>query len=443
MTHELGPRLDDRLARLADPPAVGDWVDVQRRAGRLEARRARRRVAVLAAAAVLVGAALLPAAGLGTHVLDFFGVSETTEEVPRISPSAPEHPYVYGDELEGYGKTRRLAAPVLAPLRGKEGPLAVPSPDGRYVAYHTWERGTPTLRVYDVKTGRDRLLAEGAQDVAWGQRGIAYVQAVHPRYVARRAYAGRIVVRRSLGSAPETWVASPGQYTVYAWARDRLLVRSRGCNLAGCVDPLPTGTYVLDGRAGRRSLGGFLPMALSASGRYAFGPFYPVAGQDSPSSLVQIVDLQTGRRVVRLDLRRAVAAGVPRSVVEGGVGTSAWARDRIVAVSSAGRNSSLVFFRFRHRRLTVEQVLRLDENAGLRGRHGGPFLSTPVFADARARVVSFSADLAASKLGYVSTILTCDRVTRTCRRGRFLRPARWLALVHNPSRPLPARGRTD
>jgi hypothetical protein len=58
--------------------------------------------------------------------------------------------------------------------------------------------------VNDLRDGSDRLLARGAQTVAWGADGrIAYFQADHARYAAG-PYLGKIVVR-SLTRPSTAW----------------------------------------------------------------------------------------------------------------------------------------------------------------------------------------------------------------------------------------------
>ena len=106
--------------------------------------------------------------------------------------------------------------------------VAVSSPDGRYVAYHSWQGKTPLLRVHDLRDGSDRLLARGAQTVAWGADGrIAYFQADHARYAAG-PYLGKIVVR-SLTRPSTAWTPRAGGYEAVAWAGGRLLIGVRPC----------------------------------------------------------------------------------------------------------------------------------------------------------------------------------------------------------------------
>jgi hypothetical protein len=60
----------------------------------------------------------------------------------------------------------------------------------------------------------------------------------------------------------------------------------------------------------------------------------------------------------------------------------------------------------------------------------------PVFVDAAAREFMAEVTLLQTDVRGTSLWLTCDRIARTCRRGRSIEPAtRWAALVYNPSRP--------
>ena len=134
----------------------------------------------------------------------------------------------------------KLASPPVTPLAGWLTPAAVPSPDGRYLAYNTWQElraddpglswsdqgiesgdplATPSLRVYDTTTGSDDVLARGAFSVAWGKDGrLAYFTGAERDYRAGVSYVGRVVVRRSLGSKPTVWSTEVGRYIVVGWA---------------------------------------------------------------------------------------------------------------------------------------------------------------------------------------------------------------------------------
>ena len=425
--------LESRLSALAEPLPGADWLDVQRRARRRTF--ARRRVLTIVVAAALALAAAVPAVGLD-DVLDLLGVTQTDADVPPTSAGAGPLPYVYGDTVYGLARPRRLAAPLRAPLLGETAALAVRSPDGRYLAYHTSRGVTPDLRVHDLRTGSDRLLAHGAHMVAWGARGLAYFQADPPEYRERFAFAGRILVRATPKAKPVTWVAGIGKYSVVAWAGRRLVIHSEGCNAPTPADPpdspgpfcrsaLAPGPYVLDGPGRARFLGTRTITAVSPDGRLGFGPLRnPV--QDSPSSVAHVTDLMTGRLMARLDVRRAARDA------DAWIGYVDWRGDSIATVSS----NRLLVLRFRNRRLALERSLRLRSDF-FRGTFG-PTFSTPVFADATGRrvVVRVAAEYRGAESRGVRTFLVCDVAARRCRAGRPLRERLLLGLVSNPSRPL-------
>lgn len=440
MSDGLDPNLEARLSRLAPQLAGADWPDVRRR-GSAAAPRVRRRLLAALVAATLALAAAVPALGLDDRLLDLLGVTQTDEDVPTSAGAGPL-PYVYGDTLHGFGSPRRLAAPLLPRFVGEGPAIAVPSPDGRYLAYHTADRVGPTLRVLDLRTGSDRVLARGAQMVAWGRRGIAYFQADPPEYRERFAYAGRVVVRSTPDAAPVTWVEGVGVYEIFAWAGPRLVIESRGCNLpvreddAGspgpfCLSQLAPGPYVLDGPGRARFLGDHRVAAVSPDGRYGFGPLQQPL-QDSPTPLAHVVDLATGERVAKLDLRRTRRG---REVQLYGSGGGAWTGDTIAVVASVAE-TRLVVLRYRTGRLTVERALRLEREF-FPGTFG-PTFSTPVFADRAGRrvVVRVSAEYRdTAEYRGIRAFLTCDLETRRCRAGRPLRDRLSLSVVFNPSRP--------
>jgi hypothetical protein len=336
----------------------------------------------------------------------------------------------------------RLAAPVRAPLVGEQAPLAVTSPQSDHVVYHAWrgrEDGTPLLRVVEIRSGRDRILAVGAQTVAWARDGrIAYARGLHAGYRPRLAYVTQVVVRRSRDAPPVQWTRTRAEYSVLAWAGRRLLVSVRACNVAPCHagdgSPEPD-VYALDGPGKLRSLDLGNISAVSPDGRYVVGTFLPTRGQDSPSSIVHVVDVATGRVAASLDLARAARGRVPRAWLLAGADEGAWRGDDIAAVSTIGNGSVLVFLRFVGRRLVLEHVLRLDRTAR-RGVRYGPFLFGPVFLQGDTRKLLVHVRVITTRGHGVTAALTCDRVTLRCVRGRPLPPRRWFAWVPNPSRPL-------
>jgi hypothetical protein len=361
--------LEDRLAA-ARLDATGDWDDVVSRARKPEPRRSRRRlVLVVAALALVIGVGT--ALAIGHAVFGWFAVTKTNEEVP--ARAADDVAYVAGSDLHIPGRpAQRLKFPLLAPLLGQDVHLVVPSPEGRYVVYHAWQRSVALLVVHDTRIGRDRILARGAQTVAWARDGrLAYVQAIRPRYSQGNAYRGRIVVRRPFDGTPVVWTPRPASYGVIAWARGRLLVGVRRCLLLACNPDPETGVYALDRPGKLMRLPVSSVSALSPDGRFAIGPFLPVPGQDSPSSLVRLVDVVRGRVLTTFDLVAAARAqGRDPRAFNTGIQAAAWRGDEIVATSSAGGGSKLVFLGASGGRSTS---WRSCESRGRRFPHGmGP-----------------------------------------------------------------------
>jgi len=422
--------LAESLRELA-PAGEGNWSEVVSRAKALDAANGRqRRRLVLALAAVVLVLLTGTALAIGNRFLDWFTVSTTSESAPTLPGAAS---YVSGQTLYLTGrKPQRLESPLLAALLGQNATLVVESPGHRYVAYHSWRERVPLLFVHDTVTGLDRLLARGAQTIAWGNDGrIAYVQADPPRYRSSRAYVGRVMVQ-TLSSKPRSWTKRPGNYQVLAWARGRLLVGIRACYLSGCErDPAP-GVYVVE-RSGRLvSLPLATLLALSPDGRQALGRYDPVPGQDSPSPLVRLVDVASGRVLATLDLTQAARAAGLRGSLPGALYTAAWRGGEIVGAFS-GLDGVVVFLRVRAQRLSIEELVRVP-TATLPGRYGLTF-GVPAFVNGSTdRIVVPLQRSGEGNRSFVA-VLACNRQSRHCVRGRLLAGRDWFAVVSNPSRP--------
>lgn len=431
--------VDVRAALLAAVPAgSGDWADVAARAAaqRRGVRRRRRVALILAFALLLVGAGTTLA--LGSRFFDWFGTQRSHEQAPTLPAGAP---YVLGATLyRAHEEPQQLSHPLLAPLLGQDAILAVMSPGGRYLAYHSSgaRSGTtvlPLLYVHDTATGRDRLLARGAQTVAWSGDGrIAYFRATRARYDGRNgAYVGHVVVR-TLSTPEARWTTNAGGYEVLAWARGRLLVGVRRCFFSNCRRDPARGVYVLSEAGALRPLPLATVGALSPDGRYAFGRYDPVPGQDSPSALVRVVEIATGRPVATVDLGDVMRRAGLRGDLPGAIKAGAWRRSEIV-VSFGGRDSALAFLRLRGRRLEVESVARIPPQT-LRTRYGVAF-GVPLFTSGANVVVPIRGERRSGR--YVVSVAACSRVTHRCLLGRVLPVRRWFAVAVNPSRPLPSR----
>jgi hypothetical protein len=301
-------------------------------------------------------------------------------------------------------------------------PAAVPSPDGRYLAYNLWrtlrrddparswaEQGieagdglaVPELRFHDLASGRDAPLAEGAYSVAWRSDGaLAYARGVDPVYRAYRPYETELVVRLTLDGPERAWSSRPGRYVAVAWAGSQLIAYR--LSEGESVD-----TLAFEGPGRERMLveGGTL-VALSPDGRHAFVE----EGAGSGLSRVSVVDVSSGVR--RSDLQ-----------IDGAVGYAGdWTANLVVATSGRG----LSVFAVGYERIAVEQEFTLQANP-----------TEPRFADDRgSRIV------AAIETPGGPAFLDCDRAVGRCLQ---LRPdptapgvgpwKAWRRPVYNPSRP--------
>jgi hypothetical protein len=289
--------------------------------------------------------------------------------------------------------------------------LAVPSQDGRYVAYHAAPGGRPELRVVDTITGEDRLLATGAQSIAWGER-LAFVRD------------RQVLVTDRTAEQAEPWTHEPNDYSVAAWAGDLLLVDDPHTEVRALAAP---------GRSRRLSIDNFA--ALSPDGRAAIGTYLPGLYQDSPSPIVHVDDVRTGRTIASIDLARATGGGAPARWVQAGIRTAAWRGDTIVGTSNAGSVGVLVVLRFDGMSLRLERVLRLDRPARARGREM-LYFGNPLFTGAGTQRVLVQLRGPLGGRSYFVAPVSCDLATSSCTQGRRVRHRAWSAVVDNPSRPL-------
>lgn len=308
-------------------------------------------------------------------------------------------------QVEGLG-AQRLATPVNATLIATLAPVAVPHPAGRTLVYNSWRGRRPTLRLRDLRTGRDSLLDEGAHSAAVARAGrLAYFKALSPDLRDARRYVGHVVVRRSQRARPRAWTARPGRYVVAAWAARRVVFYRLGTTFPDLL--------VLDGPRRQRLLArGSALVALSPDGRRAFISRY---GASPP--LVRVVDIKSGVERARLE----VGAGGVKYVVESG----SWTGDLVAAATTTG----IAVLRVGDATIELEQVLR----AGLAFSTG---LSEPRAADGGRRVVAWGETPSQPRQAVPQAALVeCDRLTLRCVRaatGTSTAPPR---PVYNPSRP--------
>jgi hypothetical protein len=352
---------------------------------------------------------------------------------PAMGESSVRPPEVYaaGSTVVGLpGGRVRLAAPPVAPLAGWLTPAAVPSPDQRRLAYNAWRElrrddpalswadqgiepgdplATPSIRLYDVASGTDEVLEEGAFSVAWRADGaLAYFRGAERDYRAAVPYVGDVVVRAAIDEEAEVWSSERARYIVVAWAGNSLVAyREREGEALDVV--------VFEGPGRMRMLArNSALVAMDPYGERAFVEQGPSQGRPS----VRVLNIADGTQVAALDL-----TGIDPSV--GAVSYSGdWRGDRVVAPSASG----LAIFRVAGTSIELEQALRVEAARGL---------AEPRFADAAGRRVT-----AWTSGGGGGVFLDCDRVLERCERLVPLPEARgargfptWRRPLYNPSRP--------
>jgi hypothetical protein len=341
--------------------------------------------------------------------------------------------YTVGARVFGLeGGPARLASPPVTPLAGWLTPAAVPSPDGRYLAYNTWTElraddpglswsdqgiepgdplATPSLRVYDTRTGGDDLLAAGAFSIAWsGDGALAYFKGAERDYRAGVSYVGDVVVRDSLGSKDTVWSPAPGRYIVVGWAGPHLVAYRE-------YEGEALDVVVFDGpRRMRRLAAGSTLVAISPDGLRVLVAQGPASGRPK----IRVLAVADGRQLAALDL----------TTVDPAVGTvdyaGDWRGNRIVAASASG----LATFRVEGKKISLEDTLRVAASS----------VAEPRFVDDSASTVR-----AWTTVSRGGVFLHCDFEAGSCDRAMPLPDAKgvrgfptWRRPLYNPSRPLGA-----
>jgi hypothetical protein len=462
-----------RLESVAPVAAPGDWADVVGRAEGLHRRTVRKRLLVVIAVALLA----VPTIAIATGHWNLFSLTATDEEVP-LPEGETTLGYVFGNEARLPGRpATKLAKPVGAYL-GSQYPLVVPSADGRTLVYHAWVReyarrppgalksATNFLRVFDVETGRDRILERGAAGVALRRDGsLAYLRATEPEFRNgvkhwKSARFGHVFVRRTTESRPVRWTTTEAAWVPLGWAGRDLLVQSviQGVTLPGGTRRFPSGVWAFSGPGRGRPLGIHTLVAVSPDGRFAFG----LGSRNGSPSLLRVVEPSTGRIAVSVDIDELAGAqrdGIERDLLW--LREGSWSGDTIIAASGSGSApfqfpldftrlesfrregvAGLTVLRYSEGKLSVERTLKLTgavaEATGIRHRYSMFEFVHPIFVDSSAR--QFTSELRIIPTNGRSHFLfvTCDIEEERRRRGRLRKPSTTRAvLVYNPSRPLP------
>jgi hypothetical protein len=353
---------------------------------------------------------------------------------PAAAGGASAGVYTVGARVFGLrGGPAKLSSPPVTPLAGWLTPAAVPSPDGRYLAYNTWlelrhddpklswsDQGievgdplaTPSIRLYDTQSGSDDVLADGAFSVAWRTDGaVAYFKGTGRSYRAGVPYVGDVVFRPSPRGRARVWSSESGRYIVAGWAGNHLLAYREHEGEALDV-------VALDGPGRVRALARDSELvAISPDGRRAFVEQGPVQG----APRVRVLSVSSGTILASLDL----------TTIDPAVGAVSyagdWRGDRVVASSASG----LAVFRVASGKITLDDTLRV----------AAPSVAEPRFADDSGPRVR-----AWTTVRRRSVFLHCDLDLDSCDRVVPLPDARgvhgfpaWRRPLYNPSRPLGAR----
>jgi len=451
--------------------AVGD-IDVAGGAGSAETailRRAPGRSYALAAPAAKAAAhderesvmrrfawRLTPCLGLAALLavaLRGGGAADDAERLARAGATPPAHAalgaqlhvaarsadppglLVSGAEIRGRAHAT-LSAEASSPLVGWLAPSAVPDAGGRRVIYGAWrelraddpgrswgEQGIepgdalarPSLRLHDLTTGADTLLAAGAYSAAWRRDGaVAFVRGVDREYRAWRRYVGDLVVRDGPRGRDVRWSDTADRYVAAAWAGDTLLAYR-----------IRTGEQLdllaLDGPGRIRLLGaGTSLVAVSPDGRRI-----AVADATAMPGVLRILDVAEGNELARL------ALGLPESEVPTWVGyAGSWVDDSLVAESDEG----LALFRVSGNSVALVRLLGLDRDAYPSGG------VEPRFAQSGERFVVRAETASVPGHPAATVLLECDPAAATCALLASAAPRAWLRFVYNPSRPLGGAG---
>jgi hypothetical protein len=289
---------------------------------------------------------------------------------------------------------------VAAPLAAGNSPLAVLEPDGRTLVYSTWVAegptddsaqsgtpgGRPSIRLLDLRTGRDRPLVYGAVSFAVSASGsIAYVRGDRPEYLQDVAYTGTIEeVRPGASGPPVTLVGASRNYRVAAWAGRSLLyyVEGDGESLDLFV--------VAEGARPRLVARSAEVVAISPDGAAVLVQ----SDQYGPAGLA-LYDVATGRELAEVDRLRDEQG---RTLSLGMNGD--WYGSLIVAEASA----DLVYLRVDGDRITVERTVDL----GIDRLPWG--LETPRFSTDGLAVTAFTIDPNAMD----AVVIRCPALSDEC-----------------------------
>jgi hypothetical protein len=318
---------------------------------------------------------------------------------------------------------------VIAALTGSLAPVAVPTPDGAYVVYSSWRQlgrikpdargqglstgdpvGVPSIRLFDLRSGKDSLLATGAASPAVSTTGaVAYLAGDSTIVRQNVEYAGRIVVADSAQAKPRVWTSRPGRYLPYAWAGSTLLA------YRGVPDSEGADLYAFTGPDASRLLApNAYVIAVSPDGTEALASV--------GTRMLERIRVVDGAVQDSLALDDLGSVGVHALMYSG-----SWRGDRIAANSDRG----LVV-------LNVRGGLHVESQFATPSFPHG--INEPAFTDDTH--IQGWADLpnptpTASDVGepvYDNALVDCDLATGQCTVGAASPARKWTRWITNPSR---------
>jgi hypothetical protein len=320
---------------------------------------------------------------------------------------------------------------VIAPLTGALVPVAARSPDGDFVVYSSWKQlarinpdargqglsvgqpvGLPSIRLFDLRTGKDHLLSNGAASPAVSTTGaIAYLAGDSQVVRQNVDYVGRIVVADSRDTKPHVWTSKAARYFPYAWAGSELLVYrgvsdSEGADLYAYTGPDEAHLLAPDAFA----------IAVSPDGTRVLAAV--------GFRTLEVIRVENAAVEDALSLDAAPGTPTPpHALMYGG----SWRGDRIVAKSDRG-------------------LVVLNVNGGL---HIESIFATPDFAHGinepvlvgETRVQGWAdvgkghpTQSGAGEPAYDNALVDCDLALGSCSADQQNPARQWARWVTNPSR---------
>jgi hypothetical protein len=277
-----------------------------------------------------------------------------------------------------------------APLIGDIAPAAQISPDGMTLVYDSWQwtreinwerglasqgirpggpLGTPGLRLRDLDSGAETTLPAGTLSAAFRSDGaLAYAHGTTASYLSDTPYLRSVVVRDAEGKLT-TWSPAPDQYTVLAWAGERLIAqRAVPTQLPDLV------VFDAPGKARLLAPGSSL-IALDPEGERAL---VATGSVETEAAGIGLVSLADGQLLSKVPLSALVDPATGQRITWSG-GPGSWEADRVVFGSTSG----MTVVRVQGSQLTAAEVVRVQTPAA----DADPIVHEPRFTDAAANTV--------------------------------------------------------